>query len=425
MLRRTCRLSAAKKPIGSRRFLLGGLVAMGVLAPWPALTIEPPRLWTVDQLVAQALQQSALTAAVEGEVAAEEGRAQVAAARPNPQLAYMREQTFGSQGTGEDYLSIGQTLDLSGRRSLLGTAGAVRARAARAFGEGVRQQLAADTRVRFYEVIYRRQRTAALQQWLGRLDQALDGLAKRERRGDAPAYERLRLEREKALAEAQLRGDEAAGEKALARLRAALGKADLDVTGELLPAEGPGDLAALAPLTATRPEVVSLELRAEAAARETQALARWRIPDVRLEGGWKGISANQTGRTDGFLLGASLLIPLWDQAAGQQKQAAGEERALRARRELLQVELRANLVAAWVEAQRSRETAVQFATRVAQLSAQLLRIAQSGFAAGELSLLEFLDAQRGAAQDALTLADLCHAARLARIDLDRQSGGTK
>ena len=409
----------------TRRRCAGLLFAAVALVPKLAPAAEPAQLWTVEQVVAKALQNSALTAAIEGEVAAEEGRAQTAAARPNPQVAYLREQTFGSQGTGEDYLSLGQTVDLSGKRALLGAAGAVRARAARAQGQGDRSHLAAETRVRFFEVVYRRKRSTALQQWITRLDLALESLAKRERRGDAAGYERQRLGREKTVATARLQGEQTAAEKALVQLRTALDQPDLDLAGELLPSDPPPDLAALAPAAMARPELVSLDLRAQAAAREKQAQDRWRIPDVRIEGGWKGISAQQGGRTDGFSLGASLLIPIWDQASGQQRQAAGEERALRARREALLLDVRVALAAAWVEAHRTRETALQFAGQVERSSAQLLQVAQAGYGAGELSLLELLDAHRGAADDALTLAELAHSARLARLELDRQSGGVK
>ena len=45
-----------------------------------------------------------------------------------------------------------------------------------------------------------------------------------------------------------------------------------------------------------------------------------------------------------------------------------------------------------------------------------------GHAGGEFTLLELLDAYRGATDDALRALELAHAARTARIELDRLSG---
>ncbi len=52
-------------------------------------------------------------------------------------------------------------------------------------------------------------------------------------------------------------------------------------------------------------------------------------------------------------------------------------------------------------------------------SADLVRIATAGYQGGEMTLLELLDAYRGAGDDELTALDLDQAARRARVELDR------
>jgi cobalt-zinc-cadmium efflux system outer membrane protein len=387
---------------------------------------DTPTGLTEQEVVARALQRAPLADAIEGQVAIEEGRGRAASAYPNPQLSYVREQTFGTFGTGEDYLSVAQIIDLGNRRGLHGEAGDARARAARREGDATRVSIAAEARVRFYEVLYRQDRVAALEGWTLRIDEALAIVTRREQRGDAATYDRRRLERERAVATGRLETERAALERARARLQALLatgaGGASVRVTGTLLPESEPAGLQALRTTSGSRPDLLALDLRIEAASLDRTAASRWWVPDLRLEGGWKGVDLGSQGRTDGFLLGASLSIPLWDQSSGLARIAEGEARAARGRRALHESELDGELGGARPEAVRLRRAAAEFREQTTAASSDLVRIASAGYEGGELGLLELLDAYRGAADDSLTALDMEHAARRARIELDRLTG---
>jgi cobalt-zinc-cadmium efflux system outer membrane protein len=387
---------------------------------------DTPAGLTEQEVVARALQRAPLADAIEGEVAIEEGRGRAASAYPNPQLSYVREQTFGTFGTGEDYLSVAQIIDLGNRRGLHGEAGDARARAARREGDATRVSIAAEARVRFYEVLYHQHRVAALEGWITRIDGALAIVTRREQRGDAATYDRRRLERERAVATGRLETERAALERAGARLQALLaggsGALGIRVTGTLLPDNDPEGLPSLRATSGSRPDLLALDLRIEAASLDRTAASRWWVPDLRLEGGWKGVDLGRQGRTDGFLLGASLSIPLWDQSSGLARIAEGEARAARGRRALLESELDGELGGARSEAVRLRRAAAEFREQTTAASSDLVRIASAGYEGGELGLLELLDAYRGAADDFLTALDMEHAARRARIELDRLTG---
>ena len=387
---------------------------------------DTPAALTERDVVSRALQRAPLTDAIDGEVEIEEGRGRAASAYPNPQLSYMREQTFGTFGTGEDYLSIAQIIDLGNRRGLHGEAGDARARAARREGDATRVTIAADARVRFYEVLYRQDRVAALEGWTLRIDEALAIVTRREQRGDAATYDRRRLERERAVATGRLETERAALERARARLQALLargaGGASVRVTGTLMPESDPAGLPTLRATSGSRPDLLALDLRIEAASLDRTAASRWWVPDLRLEGGWKGVDLGRQGRTDGFLLGASLSIPLWDQSSGLARIAEGEARAARGRRALLESELDGELGGARSEAVRLRRAAAEFREQTTAASGDLVRIASAGYEGGELGLLELLDAYRGAADDSLSALDMEHAARRARIEIDRLTG---
>jgi cobalt-zinc-cadmium efflux system outer membrane protein len=406
------RTPSSRKPTAARCFVML-MFALVFASSASAQEADTPAGLTEQEVVARALQRAPLADALEGEVAIEEGRGRAASAYPNPQLSYVREQTFGTFGTGEDYLSVAQIIDLGNRRGLHGEAGDARARAARREGDATRVSIAAEARVRFYEVLYHQHRVAALEGWITRIDEALAIVTRREQRGDAATYDRRRLERERAVATGRLETERAALERAGARLQALLaggsGALGIRVTGTLLPDNDPEGLPSLRATSGSRPDLLALDLRIEAASLDRTAASRWWVPDLRLEGGWKGVDLGRQGRTDGFLLGASLSIPLWDQSSGLARIAEGEARAARGRRALLESELDGELGGARSEAVRLRRAAAEFREQTTAASSDLVR-------------LELLDAYRGAADDLLTALDMEHAARRARIELDRLTG---
>jgi outer membrane protein, heavy metal efflux system len=378
------------------------------------------------EAVSRALGRTPLAEALDAQSDIQEGQRQVVSAYPNPEVAYMREQTFGVAGTGEDYVSLSQTIDLGNRRGLRGDAAAASAGAVRQEAQGQRHELASEVRRRFYQVLYGQERVTSLQGWTARIDEALLIVSRREVSGDAAKYDRRRLEREYAVADGRLQTERATLEGFRARLLAMVGRAGpvLVVKGALLPEGDLPELRTLQEAARSRPERVALDRRLDAAARERQAAARWWLPDLRLEAGWKGVDlGEQGGRTDGFLLGASLALPLWDQSSGQARVAEGEARLARARRDLLDAELDGELSGARAQAIQLRRAAAEFRQRTEAASGDLVRIAAAGYGGGELGLLELLDAYRGAADDALMALDLALGARRARIELDRMTGG--
>jgi cobalt-zinc-cadmium efflux system outer membrane protein len=380
---------------------------------------------TERDVVQRALSRAPLQQVLAGGIAVEQGRSTAARAYPNPQIVYLREQTYGAQGTGEDYLSVAQIVDLGRRRALNGRAGEARAQAAERDAESQRREIAAEARMRFFALLHRQARVAALADWTRRIDDALTIVRLREERGDAALYDRRRLERERALAIAKVEMEQAQIERTQGHLSALLaspGSAPI-ARGDLLPDTEPPQLGELRELGARRPELLALDQRLEASTLEIRSAQRFWLPDLRLEGGWKGVGYRASGvRSDGFLVSGALTFPLWDHAHGPKRVAEGEARANRGRRLLLALEADAELAGMRAEAVRLRAAALTFREQSSGMSADLARIAGAGYGGGELGLLELLDAYRGAAEDALTALDLELAARQARIEIDRLTG---
>jgi outer membrane protein TolC len=269
---------------------------------------------------------------------------------------------------------------------------------------------------------------AVKQVLLGNLDsdKARELVARRAQRGDAASYELRRIERERVVAEAWLASERSGLERAGARLEALLDGGGTGATsravGSLLPDGAPMALEAIQAATASRPDLLALGLNLEAATIEGQAAARWWLPDLRLEAGWKAAELRAEGRADGFMLGASLQVPLWDQAASDARIAEGAARNAQGQRALIESELRAELTGLHADAVRLHEVAIRFQEQSSAVSSELVRMVTAGHAGGEFSLLELLDAYRGATDDALRALEMALAARNARIELERLSG---
>jgi outer membrane protein, heavy metal efflux system len=382
-----------------------------------------PSMLTESEAVRRATNRPALAQAVQGAANVERGSGMVVGAWPNPQVSYMREQTFGNVGTGEDYVWVGQPIDIGNRRGLRARAANARAGAIEREGSAVRVQIAADARLRFYDVLYRQLRVAALQRWGVAIDGALEVVSKRASRGDAALYDRRRLEREKSVAAARSESEQASLERAVARLFAILSweGAQVPVSGQLLP-DVPPAVAELRAQAQRRPDLLALDARVYAAELDLRSAARWWVPDFRFDAGWKGVHYANGGRSDGFLLGASLSIPLWNQSAGLTRIAQGEAAYAQGRKELVRTELEGEIAGARAELVRLRTGARKFRTDAQAASKDVVRIATAGYAGGEMNMLELLDAYRGSADDELTALDMELGARRARVELDRVTG---
>jgi outer membrane protein, heavy metal efflux system len=330
----------SKKPIIGRCFASALLLlASGGRADEPAPLNEHDALERV-------LARAPLADALEGSIDAESGRARAAGAWSNPELGYSREQTFGPSGTAEDYLTLSQSFDLGAHRSLRASAGAARVQAARQEAGAARLALATETRVRFYELVYRRERVAVLERWGAHVGEALQVVLKREKRGDVAAYDRRRIQREESVAAGRLGTERAALGRGRARLAALLGQdVPAIVTGPLLPDADPAPLAQLRATGSQRPDLLALDQLGKAARDERAAAERWWLPELRVDAGWKGVDLGAT-RSDGYVFGVALALPLWDRSAGQAQTAVGEARSAGGRRALLESELAGELAGA-------------------------------------------------------------------------------
>jgi outer membrane protein, heavy metal efflux system len=381
---------------------------------------------TEAEAVSKGLSRPAVEDLVDGATDLARADAIEAGLWPNPSVSYSREQTYGRGGSAEDYAWLSQALDFSGRRGLRRRAAEQRVAATSDDRESQQLQIEADVRDRFYTVLQLQLRVGALEHWVQEIGRAGEAVQHRAAAGDVSGYDRRRVERERATFDARLGTEEAALARSRERLAAIIEAeppaADLRVAGTLAPPGPPPPVDDLVAQLDARPDLRAIAENAEAAGLEMRAAGRWWLPEFAIGGGLKTVEIGGE-RFNGFLASVTVPLPLLNRHQGDALRAASRARIARGRLSLERAEAAAQVRGLWVEATRIWDAARRFRTDAGDASQRLVRTADAGYRAGEMSILELLDAYRAAIDAESQSLDLELSARRARIELDRATGG--
>lgn len=339
---------------------------------------------------------------------------------PNPTLDYERERMrTSSRGTDETW-KIAQTFDLSGRRVLRREAAERRLDAADAGNTARRSELAAEIRRRFHEVLLGQQLVRATEAWVRRFALIEARIEKLAKAGEASGYDRRRLARDRQTATARLAAEQAKLLRQRERLAALIGRLVDKLAGTLTPSAPPALDGALASLE-QRPELQILVRRTEAAELENRAAARGWVPDVTLGVGTKK-SDNGFSTDHGAIVSLSIPLPVFDRQQAGAQRAAAEAMTARAELGLAKYRAEGDLRGLHRQVERLTAVAADYRAQAVATVPELLRIAEAAYQGGQSTLLELLDAYRGALDTETTALDLEWQARTARIDYDLLTG---
>jgi outer membrane protein, heavy metal efflux system len=359
-----------------------------------------------------------------GALGAAEAEALAAGQRPNPVLSYYYDRTGGLSDSVEHNLMLSQTFDPAGRRDFRRQAAERRLAAVGADNAGRRAGLAAEIRREFHAALYRQAVARSSETWAQRFTRIEALVARLARSGEASGYDRRRLARERVASEARLAGERAELELALSRLGALIGKPALAaVAGELPPPPLP-DLAIALGRLEQRPELVALARRAEAADLEGRASGKGWVPELTLGIGPKWVD-NGVSRDNGVAFALAMPLPVFDRQQAGRRRAAAEAMQLRAEYRRAHARAEADLRGLHRQAEQLRAAAADYRARAVATLPDLLRIAELAYQGGESSLLELLDAYRGALDSEIAALDLEQRARAARIEYDLITGSTE
>jgi len=402
---------------GLRTCILSALITTHLVCP--ALADPAPDYAT---LLKQARTAPRL-AVGKAEVSAAEARARQAGAWNNPSLSIEAE-NFGGRGAldgfdgAETTFSVGQTFELGGKREARIEAATLEASAARYLYARDTSDFAAELAKAYAgaEAAAKLRSLAVEAVTLAEADARtaralVDAGREAELRG-------VQAQADLARARAELVDAQADEVSAFLRVTALAGSsAPLDsITVSLLSKEpSPAGANVLRPAAVAAAEA---EWRA-AQARQRIEESRW-APDITITGGVRTFAAtDETALVAGF----SIPLPLFDRNTGGSEAARADSRAAGLRLERARIEAEAESRAAQGElnAARSKLTAQ---LDVEQAAGEAYRLAQVGYEAGRVPLLELTNARRGLVEARRLTIDIQLARVAAEAEAARLAGRT-
>jgi cobalt-zinc-cadmium efflux system outer membrane protein len=359
------------------------------------------------------------------------GLARQARAHPNP-VATVTHEGLSESGAdySESYFLASQRLEWPGRRDGRIASSDGEAAVARTRADAERLRLAFEVKRSYLQAAAAEEQLVVIEEVRDVFRFAEESGRQRFREGDLSGYDARRIRIERA------RYENLATSQTIALLNARLLFASLilsDSSGEEPPNVAPAavpegsppslsdldDEAALEGAFERRREMRSAEAQVTAAEGSVRYRSTFRYPDVTLTGGYK----RQSDGFDGFFVGASLPVPLFDQKQGDVDAAEARLRTATAHLALTQRTI-AN------DVRRTFSTYLSVSERAALIRDQLLsgvddllRIARVSYGEGEMSLLELLDAAEAYRESQIALSELTSELWIRYYDLERAIGG--
>jgi len=380
---------------------------------------------TEEDAVSKALGNGAFNASLDAEHAAALGTAAGAGRWQNPQIQWGREQLTTSNAD-EDILVMTQQIDFSGRLGLESDAAEIDAKVVALRQRQVRAHRVARARQAFFAILFEQHRLGVLQRWRQQLADLAQAVRRRAEAGDAADYEARRLETQLARLDASMVVAGTKRESAWTDLVILMGQGSdvkMDwprVQGVLSPGTAGQSQSSPEAITG-RGDVAALGAERDAAIARERAATRWWVPRLNLQGGYKGVREGAT-ENHGVVVGVGIELPLLDRGQGEDDTQAAIARGATAKMNSL----------TWASTQKLREGTLAVAELLGAVSAMnqgaaqsaedLAGTAQQSYLAGELSVVELLDAHHNALETKLQVLALQLRARNAMIDVEREMG---
>ncbi|ROQ17064.1 outer membrane protein TolC [Marinimicrobium koreense] len=362
----------------------------GLLLLTPGLAAADTPL-TEQEAVQLGLQQPEVVARWDAHIDIAEGQLESAGRWANPEIEYSRETLELPSGDSEENTwSIRQRLNLAGVPGLSREAARHQYRASGLRNDQARREWAANIRQHFYQALAAQREAELIADWHRRLTELTTAIEQRVAAGDASRYDHNRLRQELALLEGERLNTRANATSARDRLAQRIGDDQRPLAGRLLPpTHNPVNASAVAQsplMQALSAETESAEVRAEAAQRQ-----RW--PELTLGVGRKEV-VEPGFQAEGNVISIGVEIPLFDRHSGQARTQRGRAQQQRAELALARAELRTRLRALQRDLSAERASAQALQESINAPTASLSDIAESSYAAGELSIAELIDAHR-------------------------------
>jgi cobalt-zinc-cadmium efflux system outer membrane protein len=407
--------------------VLCGLSWQSALAADVATPQATVPTFSLENILALALENNPLVSESEGFIEQKEGHKLSASAYPNPTLSFqsgrgtVRDPSVGISIT-ERYVTLSQPLEWPGKRAARQQAAQAGVDSALASREEAKLNLIAATKQAFYDLLLAERQTEMAIHNARTMEEVREAVILRVDAGEAPPFEavKVRVEDMKVQKEVvRAKGVVQSFQASLNSLTAGILGPEFSIQGDFPTWPGTLHFATLSEQAlAHHPVIMKGKKLVEEAQQAHRQEQQARMPNVTVSGGYQ----RDAGR-EAYVVGISIPFPVWDQRQGDIAQAKGslrqrEAMLLRAKHELLKGIAQ--------QIQLSQAAAAQIATYEKGLLKQAqeaLRIAQVSFKFGEAGLLDVLDAQRVLRQTQLDYAQAKYDLSVALTELERVTGG--
>jgi len=366
-----------------------------------------------DTAIERALAREGISARDDAERAASAAEIEVIGPRDNPSVELSRE---GAGGESEYQLGVVQPIDLNRRRGSLRDAARADGLATEAEIARRRQVLVAEVRQAYVQCAAASAQLDVWQRYTEELVEAERVSTARAEAGDTAVYDVRRVRVERRAAEAQLaraRGDIAADCAALASLT---GIADplveLEAITRLSSAAQPGE----------RADLLADERRIEAAQYRVRAADQARLPQLAVG---VGVLRRDDGIDTAFgpVVSVGVTVPLWNSGSADVRREQARAAALESELLIARRRVKAEQNAAEARLAAAREAAIT-AAGTREDAGRLGTIAETVYQAGEIGVVELLDAYEAAREADLSVIALATDAALAAVEYDLAIGRT-
>lgn len=370
------------------------------LLPWLAVAAmssagaSPIDIPTLQRL---GMEGNGLVRAAQAELRMAEAGVTSASALPNPQLALLRGQDQAriadAVGGGTRSLFISQPIEnpvLRGARIASAEAGIT---ASRAGLERTRADVAAEIRVRAYELLLRQEQARAAADELKLLEGMRDRIKVRVEVGESARYELIKADSEVLAA----RSRQEAAQLQAQRVRVALllltgaGLApDFELRASLLDPVRQSGLDALRQQALdANPDLARLQAELERAQQRTRQERAAVLPSLEVV-----LGQQQNAELRSNVLGLNMRLPLFDRRHGPIAERVAEGERLRETLAFRRFEIGQQMESAWQAKQIALRKMEMFEGGIVREAESVLRVAEAAYRFGERGLLDVLDAQR-------------------------------
>jgi len=402
---------------------VGARTALVIACFLPSLALASSDAITEVDAIRLFLEDSPQARAVPIAMRAVDAESRVDARVANPSVAYVVEDAADVR---DEFLFFEQELPITGRRALLRERAEAASSAVGLAAERDLQNEAYSLKLVFYEVLHAEFAVESLRRGAGSLERVVEVLRERERHGEGTGYDVLRAEQELAEIQIATTATETALSAARSRFGAFFGATlamdGVSLSGDFATTAGaPSAEEAVALALSRRSDLRALSAEARRRELESQAARRLRFPEPTLTAGWKRVEALGLSAT-GFVASLTVPLPIFDRGQPAAERATADHERVALESEILQREIRAEVLAALARESAAREAARRYDDEVERRGAELRRIAQLAYDEGESGILELLDAHRTSLAMELRALETRYEAKLAEIELDRAIG---